>query len=147
MAIDDERFDKQLAALERKQIITKVPEDKKTILVDMGRIWEIEIGDASRAVSIYQRVLELLPGDPDALLALSRLYEELGNHEALANVLEQRAGQEEDIDAGIALRMQLAKLWAGVLGDSSQAIHWLDSLLILDGDNREAWELLEQDSH
>ena len=71
-AIDDERFDKQLKVLERKQLI-KVPRRRKPFSLRSGRIWEVEIGDAGRAVSIYQRILELLPGDEDALVALSRL--------------------------------------------------------------------------
>lgn len=145
VAVDDERYDKQLAALERKQVITKKPEDKKPILVEMGRIWEQEIGDESRAVSIYQRVLELMPDDHDSLVALSRLYKELGNHAALADVLARRVEQTTELEQGVELRMQLAHLWSGPLHDAHEAIRWLDSVLILDGENRENWTLLESE--
>ncbi|MBT6177716.1 MAG: tetratricopeptide repeat protein [Deltaproteobacteria bacterium] len=143
VAIDDERFDKQLAALERKQVISRKPEAKKPILAEMGRIWEQEIGDESRAVSIYQRILELMPDDQDALIALSRLYAVLGNHEALADVLARRVEQTTDLEQGIELRMKLARLWSDPLNDAQESIRWLDSVLILDGENRETWTLLE----
>lgn len=144
VAVDDERFDKQLAVLERKQAIARSAQEKKALLVAMGRIWEDEIGDAGRAIGIYQRVLELLPNDHDALLALRRLYGLSGDHEALRDVLVRLVDQTTEMEPSIELRFTLAKLLAGPLGNVSEAIRWLDSILILSPEHREVWAFLEE---
>ena len=72
VAIDDERFDKQLKVLERKQLIAKVPEDKKAILSEMGRIWEVEIVMLAERFPLSTHS-GTLPGDEDALVGESAL--------------------------------------------------------------------------
>lgn len=72
----------------------------------LGRVAEERLSDARRALDAYVKAVEQAGDQPDLLAALDRLYEQLGEHERLADVLERRMGAESDgaVQAELAYR-------------------------------------------
>lgn len=73
------------------------------------------------AISAWRELLKRQPLDPEALLALDRLYSEGGQASALADILEQRL-KRANFEEEAALRLRLARLWDEELGERTEAI-------------------------
>ncbi len=91
--------------------------------------------DPGRAETHYRRVLELSPSQPDAVEFLAARFEAEGRHVDLVRILEARlAILEAARDAGsargaLSLRLRIAGLRAGPLGDPESALACLEPAL------------------
>src|SRR5690606_6200054 len=90
--------------------------------LEVGAVYEREIGDIDKAIDTYQRILEI---DPDDLIAINRLdalYQASGNWEELRAILEREADLAGDPNEVISYRYRSADLWDHKLGDSARAV-------------------------
>lgn len=140
----EERFDKQVTALEQK--LQHVQEDmqRKSILFDIARIWEDRIGDVDQAIAALNRVLEIDGVDVNALDALARIYAQESRWSELAHTLTRKVELEQDPKANIDLRLRVASLCEGELNDAEAAIEWFRGVLDFDGGNATALASLER---
>jgi len=72
-------------------------------------------------VAIFERILALEPGHREATRACTVLLAEAGLHEQRARVLENHLAALTDEYAKVTIHLQLGRLYAEVLGDSSRA--------------------------
>ncbi|MBX3180989.1 MAG: tetratricopeptide repeat protein [Polyangiaceae bacterium] len=80
----------------------------KDLYTRLGEIAERRLADPKRAISAYTRALEQAGELPELLVALSRLYEQVEDHVALADTLERRALASDSADEQAAIYHQLA---------------------------------------
>ena len=85
-------------------------EAKRTRLLALGRLCEMELGDSERAAEAYTEALDLDDADTDALDALEALYDRTQDYSALADVLTRRAGVTYDEDALVAIHRRLGSI-------------------------------------
>ena len=125
----EERYDKQITALENK--FKKVDEDheRKGILFEIARIWEDRVGELDEALDALNRVLEIDGSDPNALSALARIYQQESRWHELAHVLTRKVELSQETSENVALRMQVAQLCEGELADAEAAIQWYRGVL------------------
>ena len=76
----------------------------------LGRIAEVELKDDQRAVSAYKRAVEQAGDHPELLDALDRLHTRLGEHEAVAEILERRVSVEDSDERQADLYFRLAQI-------------------------------------
>ena len=95
-----------------------------------------------KAIEAYNRVLDMAPGDAEALVALARLLPEVGQFGSLGDVYRRRIAQAADRDVRIQLLRQFALLQADQLSDGAGAIATLRRLLELVPGDVPALEML-----
>jgi tetratricopeptide (TPR) repeat protein len=123
---------KRLAAHERVAgVLTataaaaEAPLPRAEILMDLARLHENQLGDASRAEAAYRQVLQLAPTDASIALpacrALDRLYLR-GDGRQLREILEVEIELEDDVETKRLLQARLGELCEVALGDLVGAI-------------------------
>lgn len=139
-----DRFDKQIQALELK--LSSVTEDvyKKSILHDIARIWEDKIGEVDEAVKALQRALEIDGADVAMLDELCRIFQKEGRWGELAHTLTRKVELSQDPAESVELRMRVGALCEAELADPDAAIQWYRGVLDFDGTNAGALVALER---
>ncbi|MBW2277118.1 MAG: tetratricopeptide repeat protein [Deltaproteobacteria bacterium] len=103
--------------------------EKWKALVEAAELAEGYAADPQRAREIWRAVLELKPGHPNALLALGRIAERLGDWEALVANLAARIDRASGEDARVELLVVLGRTLHSKLGDSTRAIEPLERVI------------------
>lgn len=128
----EERYDKQIAALENKLQHVAEDTERKGILFEIARIWEDRIGELDEAVDALNRILAIDGGDVPALDALARIYGAEQRWSELAHVLTRKVELSHDPAENIELRMRVAQICEGELGDPEAGIQWYRGVLEFD---------------
>jgi tetratricopeptide (TPR) repeat protein len=110
----------------------EAPLPRAEILMDLARLYENQLGDASRAEAAYRQVLQLAPTDASIALpacrSLDRLYLR-GDGRQLREILQIEIALEDDVEAKRLLQARLGELCEVVLGDPVGAIEpWRERL-------------------
>lgn len=126
-----------LLDLERREIDRLEGPIRRAKLVEMARMAAERLGDASEAMSIWNRVLEDNPQDGEALASLALLYERERRYPALAEVLSRQRLGLSDPKVAVPLLEKLATLWGERLAAPRKAIEaYQDILRIAPGHHR-----------
>lgn len=144
LAAREERYDKQIVALEAK--LQAVGEDsaRKSLLFDIARIWEDKVGDTEQAIGALNRILEIDGVNENALDEAARIFNAESRWFDLARVLTRRVENVATASDNIQLRMRIAALCEAELGDTEEAISWYRSVLDYDKNHAGALESLER---
>ena len=115
--------------------IDGLPEDSRDekirLLRDLVPIYRDALGLDSMLIQVYAEILLLAPHDPESLDALCRLYEKAGRWNELIQVLDRKAAVAPDVDAQVALHLQVAELWIERFGNLNQATTPLERVVSL----------------
>lgn len=144
LAAQEERFDKQLAALEQKLRHVEDLEDKKEILFLATRIWRDEIEDGESAIASCLRILSLDPDDTQALGLLAGLYEGEDDLLNLVETLKRQVPLSASPEVEKATRLRIAALYENELEDLPAAMEWYRSVAEKQPANRESLLGLER---
>jgi tetratricopeptide (TPR) repeat protein len=83
---------------------------------------EERLSRPSHAIGHYEAVLELVPEDLQAIIALERLYQADARWQDLAHILEKQIGFGDDIAQVVALHYRLGELYELRLGEKALAL-------------------------
>ena len=93
----------------REQAASFVPEDRaRDILMDVARALDTEVGDASRAASIYAEMLKQAPTDREILEPLMVLYRKLDDSKSLVTLIQRTLPTLENLEDRTRMRLELA---------------------------------------
>jgi tetratricopeptide (TPR) repeat protein len=138
-----ERWKDLLEVYEKRRELAAAPEDRKPILYEIAKLYEVQIGDSAKAVETYRAVLEDDPVDATALAALDALYQKTKDWEPYAEVLRRRieldVGEAELID----LKFRLAQAEEHHLARPAVALENYREILFLNADHDGARAALE----
>jgi tetratricopeptide (TPR) repeat protein len=95
------------------------------------------------AIDAYREVLEMDPGNPQAVHALTGLYEEVDRWQDLALLLKDRL-QTLEGDELIAIRYRLGELNERFLNNNADALSYYEQVLTEDTNHLRAQEALER---
>ncbi|RAL22930.1 hypothetical protein DL240_08540 [Lujinxingia litoralis] len=132
-----EQIDQRLVSVTDFEIAT-------ALHLRVARIFEEELDQPQQAITRFNRVLEIEPEQPNAILALDRLYQREGEWANLAEVLRTRIYSCEDPGEALTLRLRLGLLYQSALDDAENAITTYQEVLLEEPDNAQAIENLEQ---
>jgi tetratricopeptide (TPR) repeat protein len=104
--------------------------ERVELLRRLARLYEEVLVRPEYAESAWKGLLEVEPGDKEALARLSRVYEASGSTRELVDVLERQVEASLDDQERRDLRMQLANLQRETLKDRAAEIDVLRALLM-----------------
>ncbi|HTA20654.1 MAG TPA: hypothetical protein VK989_15280, partial [Polyangia bacterium] len=110
---------------ERMLFLTEDPTERTPRALEVSVIWRDRLGDERKAVSAFERVLEIDGDNLEALQALAALYGKIGNHQRLAYTDEKLLEQTEEPAARRQLMLEIAKLYEDQLADARLAFEWV----------------------
>jgi tetratricopeptide (TPR) repeat protein len=147
----DERSLRALAALyERRESWTKVADTLERL---MGRLdgqpaielaqrvadlWERQVGDAQQAGRALRVAYERFPNDAAIRARLERYYDSVGDHRALAEVLDAELAAAATDAERKALLQRISDIYRERLGDPAMAARYLERAVELGGEDRAA---------
>ncbi len=138
-----EKWEDLLGVYTRKADIVGDPEEKKRLFVEVGAVYERELGNSAKAIDAYQRILEIDPDDLTAIGRLDALYQATSNWEELLSVLEREADLAVDPGEVISYRYRIADLWHHKLGDALRAVDIYREILDVVSDHEPTLQALE----
>lgn len=129
---------------ERKLDRSQDPETRAELLNRLGGLFEEQLSDPGRSVAYYQQAAGESPDDPNAYVALDRLFASVNDSERLADVLERRMEIETEPEVVVELGMRLAELYEAQLGRPDAACDALRAVTEADPEHRPALESLSR---
>lgn len=137
------RWGELIALLQRREPLGSLAE-RVEIRRRIARVTREKLGDAQRAADRYRSLLDLEPGDQDALDALESIYTDREDWSALQEVLVRRIDHCQDDDARLAVQMRLAELSHEQLGNDEESIRWYEQALSTRPAHRPALSRLQE---
>ena len=138
-----ENWEKLLEVYTTKADIVVDPDEKKGLYVEVGAVYERELGDNAKAIDSYQRILEIDPDDLTALGRLDALYQATEQWQELLSVLEREADLAADPSEVISYRYRIADLWHHRLDDAIRAVDIYREILEVAPDHEPTLNALE----
>lgn len=117
---------------------------RTSLLVDLGQLQLGQLENPEDAKQTYQRVLDVNPGNQEALEALADLYAEDEAFDRLAEILEQHISVAEDSELRVTLSLQLGEIAYEKLSDIDLALESYRRVLDHDSSSAEAYRAIEQ---
>jgi len=119
-------------------------EERIGLLLEMIDIYKNQMNAASKVVATWQQVLDIDPGNAQALDALAAEYTEMNRWPDLVKVLQQKVEHEQDPDNLIDLHREIASIMMERFSNTTEAIRSYESILELDPENDEAIRVLKE---
>ncbi len=117
-----EAWDDVLSVYDRRLDLLIDIDEKKRSLVEIGIIYEHELGDLERAIDTYQKILEIDPSDVVGMARLDALYQASANWPELLSVLEQRAHAASSDGELTGYRFRIAEIWRTQMDEALRAL-------------------------
>jgi len=130
--------------LERRVEVATDDEERIDLLRRLARLVEEGLRLPDAAEVAWRRILDIEPGNPDAMLRLRRLYAARGDHAKLIGVLEQQIEGADDPEARLTLHKELARVHREGTHDRPAEIEALRALLMDSPEDEEALSALTQ---
>ncbi|MEZ0229449.1 MAG: tetratricopeptide repeat protein [Planctomycetota bacterium] len=124
---------KDLAELLTRRIDNaRSPADRSKLRIELALVQRDKLSKPEDAIETLRAIVDEDPGSTDAILELGKLYESLGRHEDLAELLTRqidRAKDSGDREQELSLRVRLGELYASQLKDPARAISTYEGVL------------------
>jgi tetratricopeptide (TPR) repeat protein len=119
--------------------------ERAAFFTQMGEIWHQRMGDAAQGLAQFARALEADPEHLAALRGIARVRVEQGEPAAAAEALERVVARTRGPDSAGPL-VELARLYAGALGEPGRAAELFRNALTHDPRCEQALEALCEDA-
>ena len=98
--------------------------DRLALALEIASLWREKVQDAPRAVLAYERVLELSPDNRESLVALRRLYHQIGAHTKLVNLAPALFAAQVDNQERLIFLLETAEVYERSLNEPESAFEW-----------------------
>jgi tetratricopeptide (TPR) repeat protein len=136
-------WEKLVRAMEREAELLD-ESDRGMRYLEMAQLATEKLRKPEICIDLWQKVLTYEADQPDALTALSGLYERAREWQPLANVLEKQIEQAASSDDQKALLTKLGTIYADKLNDDRGAVSAYSRLLAFDPEDKRAQEQLKR---
>ena len=130
----------QEAELER----TVDPRKRLDILKRLTQVYRDRQVNPTRAIELYNEILELSPGDVQATRALTSLYDRAGDYQQVIALLRDQYERSRSHTEQVALLRRMAELWHHELEMPDEAVWACEQILDHNASDREALARLQQ---
>ncbi|MGM0574216.1 MAG: tetratricopeptide repeat protein [Myxococcota bacterium] len=131
-----------------KDKLKRLPDDDVEGRIDLHRrmigIYKDQLNAPSKVVSAWQSILDIEPGNQEALDALASEYQGMKRWPDLVKVLQQKIEHEPDAERQIALHQRIASIMLDKFSNSSEAIKHYEAILELNPAHEEAIDVLKE---
>ncbi len=109
---------------ERQLLLTEDRPERVRHSMELAALVRDRLGDDRKAISIYERVLEVDPDHREALEAVAGLYGKTGNYQRLAYADEKLLEASEDAEARRRLLLEIGDIYERHLGEPARGFEW-----------------------
>jgi tetratricopeptide (TPR) repeat protein len=127
----------------RADLLSNNPAVEAPLRLQIGSL-AVALRRSEDAISAYERVLALKPGDEESYGALDKLYTEQKQYGELSGLLDRQLSRGLPSRDAVELHQRLAETYLGQLGEREQALLHLGAALKLDHDFAPAIAKLEE---
>ncbi|MBV1862295.1 MAG: tetratricopeptide repeat protein, partial [Nannocystaceae bacterium] len=142
-----ERWEPLRDVYQRKSELAEDPDDRRQALYVLGQVYDAELKDTDRAIDTYQAVLDIEPGDQQAIQALDRLYGQAERWLDQHQILERAVDAFDTAEEQTALRYRIGQLWETQLADMVRAIEAYREVLAHDPAHEPTIDALQRIAH
>jgi golgin subfamily B member 1 len=142
--MQEARWEEAVDILERRAQALVSPTEQVDVLMQAASLWADKIGDGGSAAEVYERVLQLDPGNQTASLELEQLYRQRKSWMKLVDLLLARTEFAADATARIQLLTQVAEIYEQQLSDRDSAFVTLQAAFREDYSNDHVAKELER---
>ena len=125
---------RELARLiERLIEVATSPAERSRLRLELARLQGGELARVDDAIDTLRAVLDEEPGQADAVVALSELYEKTGKDDEMAELLASQIEVAKDagnLAAELSFMVRLGEIYEGKLQDASRAITTYGGVLV-----------------
>ncbi len=111
---------KLVQILEEKAVL--LPDERVRLYMWIGRLWDEKLGDPQKAISSYRRVIDIDAKHIEALTALEKLYEKVGEWKNLINTVSAKGAAVQDEAQAVELHSRAGSLWIEKFHDDDKAL-------------------------
>jgi golgin subfamily B member 1 len=119
--MQEARWEEAVDILERRASALATPAEQIDVLMQAASLWADKIGDGGSAAEVYERVLQLDPGNQTASIELEGLYKQRKSWVRLVDLLLSRTQYTADAHGRIGLLVQTAGIYEQQLNDLDSA--------------------------
>jgi tetratricopeptide (TPR) repeat protein len=120
----DEDWPRVVKIAERQLFLTEDPAERVPRSMEFAALVRDRLGDDRKAISIYERVLEIDPENLVALEAVAGLYGTTGNYQRLAYANEKLLERIEEPTARRKLLVQIGEIYENHLDEPRRGFDW-----------------------
>jgi tetratricopeptide (TPR) repeat protein len=142
--MQEARWEEAVDILERRAKALANPTEQVDVLMQAASLWADKIGDGGSAAEVYERVLQLDPGNQTASIELEQLYRQRKSWVKLVDLLLARTEFVPDPPSRIQLLTQVAEIYEQQLGDRDSAFVTLQAAFREDYSNDHVAKELER---
>ncbi len=142
LAAATEQFEQLAQILAEQAAGLEEPELASSLLMSAARVYEDNVGDLSKAIAFYRKVLEADGTQLEAAEALQRLYQATEQFAEMAAILLLKAEILEDVDQKKEALFQAAQIEEEVLERADNAIAAYEKVLEIDEEDARSVDAL-----
>lgn len=131
-------FDAWVRVSEKELELMDEGEERDAKYIELARMASEKIRKPETPIMLWERVLDIRPGNDEALEQLEGLYEREKNYEELVRILDQRAELVDATADKVSVLEKLGQTYSSRLNDDSKAAEVWRRVLELDGEHRKA---------
>jgi tetratricopeptide (TPR) repeat protein len=120
----DEDWPRVVKIAERQLFLTEDPAERVPRSMELAALVGERLGDDRKAISIYERVLEMDPENLGALEAVAGLYGKTGNYQRLAYADEKLLERTEEPAARRKLLVEIGEIYETHLDEPHRGFDW-----------------------
>jgi tetratricopeptide (TPR) repeat protein len=131
--------------LERLIDVASSPSERTILRTEQARLLANKLNKVHDAIDVLRAILEEEPGQADAVVELSQLYEKSGKDDELAELLNSQielARERNDQQAELAFKVRLGEIYENRLKDAARAIETYKAVLEKDAQHKGALSAL-----
>jgi len=136
------QFDKYLAVLESQIRIAGGDGERISLYERIATTYEERFANLQQAAAAYEQIIEIDARNYAAYHLLARLYQQVGNHEALVETHRKHIAVTTDASGRVELYVAMGQVYATKLRDTDRAIEAYNDALSLDPSEPHALEAL-----
>ncbi|MBC8070019.1 MAG: tetratricopeptide repeat protein, partial [Deltaproteobacteria bacterium] len=137
-------WERMIAVQQKELMLVADPEERKAQLLEVARTAGQKIKKPSLSIELWSQLLELDPGNAEALQNLEQLQEREKQWPELAATLEKLCEVTTDPTALGNYLVKLGLLYSDKLNDNTAAIRVWEKLYEIDPENRRAQDALKK---
>jgi len=139
-----QRWDDLVRTYDRHASATTDPEERVRIFRELGQVYSTHKQDAEQAIDSYLNALNLNDQDILSLQALTKLYEQKGDHSAALDAMGQLAVVVDELDEQVSLKYRMGRILDQELGDRVSALEQFQAAIDLDSGHLPSLEAMRR---
>ncbi len=137
------QHDQLLAIYDKKLALAGSEEEKREVRLQLAGLYEEQVRDPEKAISLYKDILKTSKEDAQALRALARLYRATERWRELVKIIARQLKLPNDDASAAELKFQLGDVSEKHLQDEQAAVEAFQEALSMDASHAGARTALE----